>query len=244
LVLQKISEIYFIKFAAFCAFTAVLTTLIIHSGYFDFGGLTMEENVALFKNSKYHLGRWIIIIHCLLVLVSVWAIFLVQYKKSLGLVGLGFVFYLLFSFTEIFRQFMELFYLNGLRERYFMSDNFEVQGHLMADIQNFGLFAYSFYGLFILMFALGNVCYGLSFLKGFKWEKALGISLVLWGVLGLISLGNEFWTIKSIEKGSGIILIAIQPIIRFGIGYWLLMAVISNNFSENKKALEEINSAS
>jgi len=55
--------------------------LIIHSGYFDFGGLTFEDNIELFRNGKYHWGRWVIIVHCILVLVSVWAIFLVQYKN-------------------------------------------------------------------------------------------------------------------------------------------------------------------
>jgi len=151
--------------------------------------------------------------------------------------GLGLIFYILFSFTEIFRQFLELFYLNGLRERYFLSDNFEVQGHLMADIKNFGLLAHSFYGLFILMFALGNLCYGLSLVRGSKLDKVLGISLLLWGFLGLASLGNEFWAIKSLENVVGTILMAIQPVIRFVIGYWLLILVISQNTNHNRKKL-------
>ena len=234
------NERLFIKIAAVCTFITVLTTLLIHSGYFDFGGLTLEDNVALYKNSTYLLGRWVIIVHCILVLVSVWAIFLVQRKKSLGLVGLGLVFYALFSFTEIFRQFLELFYLNGLRERYFLSDNFEVQGHLMADIKNFGLLAYSFYGLFILMFALGNLSYGLSMVRGSKSDKILGIALLIWGILGLISLGNEFWAIESLEKAVGTILMTIQPIIRFGIGYWLLKQVISHTSNIDEKKINPL----
>lgn len=238
--LQRNNEKQFIKIAAVCAFATVLTTVIIHSGYFDFSGLTLDENVSLFRNFKYHAGRWIIIIHCILVLISVWAIFLVKRKRYLELTGLGFVFYVLFAFTEIFRQFMELFYLNGLRERYFLSENFEVQGYLMADIKNFGLLAYSFYGLFILMFALGNLCYGLSLVRGPKWDRILGISLLMWGFLGLVSLGNEFWAIDYLEKGIGVVLNVIQPIIRFGIGYWLLMLVISQNSVHEETKLNSL----
>ena len=103
----------FTLFAAICGLLTVITTIGIHSSLFDLGTLNAAQRIRLFQHPTYLLNRAWVILHCLLVLVAMWGFFLIQFKKSPGFVGLGFIFFAVFSFTEIFRQLYVLFYING-----------------------------------------------------------------------------------------------------------------------------------
>tara|TARA_R110002051_G_scaffold181774_1_gene251267 strand:+ start:38248 stop:38949 length:702 start_codon:yes stop_codon:yes gene_type:complete len=212
-------------FFAICSFLTVITTLGIHSGIFDFETTNIIEQVGLYKNSIYNLGFWWIIAHCLLVLCSMWGVFLIQYKKTLTLIGLGFLSYAVFCFTEIFRQLLYLFYLNGQFKRYAFADNDELRDSIFQEIQSFSLISYSLFGLFIFAFALGNLCYGLSLVRGSKWDKLLGYILLIWGIQGLLTLGNEFWEINWMGILIGKFSLVCQPFARLLIGLWFLNLV-------------------
>ena len=74
--------------------------------------------MTLFQNSRYLVRRWWVIAYCLLVLVAMWGFFVAQAARAQGWAGLGLTFFAVFAFTEIFRQILVLFYLNGLRAGY------------------------------------------------------------------------------------------------------------------------------
>ena len=73
----------FIRFAAICCFASVITTLGIHL-FFPDPPESFEERVLLFQNTTYLINRWWVIIHCLLVIISMWGFGMLQIKTSMG----------------------------------------------------------------------------------------------------------------------------------------------------------------
>jgi hypothetical protein len=69
----------FIRFAAVCCFLSVITTLGIHL-YFPDPPADFEQRVKLYRDTTYMINRWWVIIHCLLVIVSMWGFSLLQMK--------------------------------------------------------------------------------------------------------------------------------------------------------------------
>lgn len=221
---MDINQKNFIRFAAICCFLSVITTLGIHL-FFPDAPTGFEERARLHNNTMYLLNRWWIIIHCLLALIAMWGVFLVQYKKSPGFSGLGFLFFGVFAITEIARQLLVLFYLNPLRVKYLAETNEAVKTILKLEIENFSLLGTSMFGLFVLAFGLGNLCYGLSLFKEKGFSKVLSWLLILWSFGSFTALGNEFWNSNGINIFIGHYNAFYQPIMRGLLAWWLLKSI-------------------
>ncbi|MFD0861819.1 hypothetical protein ACFQ1M_06340 [Sungkyunkwania multivorans] len=212
----------FLWLAIICCLLSVITTVGIHSSLFDLGDLSAEERIRLFENSTYMMTRFWIIAHCLFVLISMLGFLFIQYKKSPGFTVLGFVFFAVFSFTEIFRQMFVLFYMNNLRRSYLETDDIAVQQMIQINIDHAGLIGYALFGLFIVAFALGNIFYGISLLNNSRLDRILAYLLLVWGVGNLIAFGNEFWMSETVGQSIELFSIIYQPIMRLLIGLWML----------------------
>lgn len=215
----------FLRFASVCCFLTVITTLGIHL-FFPEPPAAFEQRVLLYKNFTYLFQRWWVIVHCLLVMIAMWGFVLERRQKAAGFAGLGFVFFVVFAVTEIARQMMVLFYLNGLRVRYLAAENPAVKEILRVNLDNIGLISVTFFGLFVLAFALGNLCYGLSLLKEKGFGKVLSWLLILWALGGLTALGNEFWQIPALETGISYYNFSYQPLMRALLGGWLWLQAV------------------
>lgn len=224
----------FILFAAIACLITVITTIGIH-GLFSYGPLSFEERLLLFKNPIYQLNRWWVIFHCLMVLTAMWGFFLLQFKKSPGFAGLGMMFFAVFSFTEIFRQIAVFFYLNQLRQKYLEATEPGVQEMIVNSMEDFGLIGFSLFGLFILSFALGNLCYGITLINQGKWDSILGWLLLIWGMVTLAIFANEFFNIPVLWDIAEWFSLIFQPLIRLLFGLWLLM-----NFRQLARAIKGI----
>jgi hypothetical protein len=218
----------FIRFTAIACLASVITTIGIHA-FFNFDAPTLEERIQLFHNPWYILNRWWVIVHCLLVVVSMWGFYLVQQKKSKEFVGLGFIFFVVFAITEIFRQLLVLFYLNGMREKYLATDNEATKIFLANSMDNFGLFSYALFGLFILAFAIGNLCYGLSLIRETGLSKVVSVLLLIWSAGVFLALGNEFWEATWLSTFLAQFNLYYQPMIRALMAFWLWKAAQSIN---------------
>jgi hypothetical protein len=218
----------FIRFTAIACMASVITTMGIHA-FFNFDAPTLEERVLLFQNPWYIGSHWWVIVHCLLVIVSMWGFYLVQHKKSKEFVGLGFIFFVVFAITEIFRQLLVLFYLNGMRETYMATNSESIKDFLANSMNNFGLFSYALFGLFILAFAIGNLCYGLSLIGETGLSKMVGVLLLIWSAGVFVALGNEFWEATWLSAFLAPFNLYYQPMIRALIGIWLWKAAQSIN---------------
>lgn len=210
----------FLKITAACGFLSIITTLGIHL-FFPPVPADFESRALLFQSSMYLFNRWWIIIHCLLVLVAMWGFYLIQRDKKQEWAGLGFLFFGVFAVVEIFRQFLVLFYLNGLRANYVAETDMTIKGLLKNDINNFALFSVSFFGLFVFAFGLGNLCYGLSLWGEKRFGKILSWLLILWSLGSMLALSNEFLKSELLAKGIETYNYVYQPVMRGLLAWWV-----------------------
>lgn len=210
----------FIRFTAICGFLTVFTTLGVHLGFPD-PPPDFEVRVQLFQNSTYLFQRWFIIGHCLLALIAAWGFFLVQYRKALGWAGLGFLFLTVFAVVEIARQLFVLFYLNGLRASYVAEMDVSTKALFKHDLIAYSLFSGSFFGLFILAFGVGNLCYGLSLWKQRGLGKILSVLFIAWSLGSFMALGNEFWRNTQIGVFIHNYNFVFQPLMRGLLAWWV-----------------------
>lgn len=210
----------FLKFTAACGFLSIITTLGIHL-FFPPVPADFEARAMLFRNSLYLFNRWWVIFHCLLVLVAMWGFYLVQRDKKQEWAGLGFLFFTVFAIVEIFRQLMVLFYLNGLRANYLAEEEMTLKALLKNDINHFSLLSNSFFGLFILAFGLGNLCYGLSLWSEKRFGKILSWLLILWSMGSMLALSNEFLKSELLAKGIEAYNYIYQPVMRALLAWWV-----------------------
>ena len=212
----------FIRVAIVCGFLSVLTTLGIHSSLFDLGELTDGERMRLFENHTYIMNRFWVLAHCLFVFIAMLGFFVLQFRKSPGFTILGLVFFGVFSFTEILRQMFALFYLNNLRRVYLITEDIQLQALIQMNIDHAGFVGLALFGLFILSFALGNICYGISLFGSSKSESFLAYMLILWGAGNLMALGNVFWQLPLLTDFIEYFNILYQPLMRLLITIWMI----------------------
>jgi hypothetical protein len=210
----------FLKFAALCCGLSVLTTLGIHA-FFSDPPSDFEARLHLHRDANYLFQRWWIIGHCMLVIVAMWGFALTQFRKAPGFTGLGVFWFSVFGVTEIARQMLVLFYLNGLRAAYLASEDAQTQTLLRHNLDHFGLLGNVFFGLFILAFGLGNLCYGLSLWQEKGFGKILAGLLVLWSCGSFLALGNEFWESAGLTSFLGWYNMLYQPLMRALLAWWL-----------------------
>jgi hypothetical protein len=210
----------FLRFAALCSFATVITTLGIHL-VFNFDTTSFDERAMLYQNPLYLFNRWWVIAHCILALVAMWGVYTVQRQYSPAWSGLGLVFFIGFAFTEIVRQILVLFYLNGLRKQYLSATETLAKELLKSNIEAFALFSAALFGVFILAFAMSNLLFGLSLVGGDKFDSILSGLLMLWAFGSIVAFGNYFWKIPQINSGLEIWNPVFQSAMRLVLGVWL-----------------------
>jgi len=210
----------FIRFAPVCCLVTVITTLGIHA-YFPDPPASFEERILLFRSEIYLINRWWVIAHCLLVISAMWGFALLQFKAKPGLTGLGFLFFCVFGIAEITRQMMVLLYINPLREQYFMATDEVTRNGLKIVLSTAGQLTAPLFGVFILMFGLGNLCYGFSLINTKGFSKLLSILLIISAIANIIMLGNSFWKIPAIDGVLEKYSFTFTPLLRMITAIWL-----------------------
>lgn len=210
----------FTRATALCCLLTVITTLAIHLGFPE-PPRDFEKRVLLFQDSQYLLNRWVIIAHCLLVIISMWGFTLIQLEKNPGSSGLGFLFIVIFGVAEIARQFFVFYYLNDLREQYVQATDPAIKALLKEELTYSGLLTAPLFGLFIFCFGLGNFFLGLSLRHETGFGKILCLLLILWSFLSFATLGNHFWKSSFIDRIINLLHFTYQPFVRLLLGLWL-----------------------
>ncbi|MGB3464696.1 MAG: hypothetical protein WBA74_05490, partial [Cyclobacteriaceae bacterium] len=149
---------HFLSFASICCLITVFTTIFIH--LIPYQELSFDERAFLYKDATYNNQKLIIVAHCFFFLMAMWGMFLVLRKKSFAYGGLGMIFFGIFSLTEIIRQLLILFYLNGLREKYLEATNETSKEIIKIMIENFGFINFMLFTIFIIACGLGAIFYG------------------------------------------------------------------------------------
>jgi hypothetical protein len=222
----------FLKFAAACAVLSALTTLAVHvlpELWADVN--TFEKQLQLRNNSYYFARLWVVILHCILVVVSMYAIALLRFRATPALAGLGFLSFIVFGFTEMLRTSLGIFVLNRTwRAGYVAATDDGARSWLRAAIETYSGVNDSLFFLFYLAFLLGIFCYGLSLATAKGLDRQVGWLFLLWTALNVPALIDNVAGIESMSRWFNWVGPYFQPFARIAIGFWLWKK--SNAFSK------------
>lgn len=213
----------FTKFAAVCALLTAITTICIHwlpGAWSDV--TTFEQRIELRNNGTYLAYLWIVIVHCFLVVISMYAIKLYRERATPGLASLGFLAFVGFAFTELLRTSISIFAVNrAWRAGYATAADDTARETFREVITVFGGINDALFFIFFTCFTVGTLCYGLSLIKSTGWTQKIGWMMVLWAGLNLpgwidtVSGGDHFGSLFSWVGPY------FQPIARAAIGIWM-----------------------
>ena len=213
------NETPFLRFAAIAAFITALTTIGVH--YVEFPIATLEDRLQLTHNTGYYLHRWMIILHCFCVIVSMLGIAVLKFKERKGFITLGFLFYTVFGVVEMARMMLVLFYLNGLRLQYLDTTDEMLRAALVHSMDQFSLVGNALFSLFALAFGIGNLCYGIVLSADRGITRWLGYGFLYWATTSFLGLANQYmetaWIGTWMEYNGKVF----QPVFRLLIGIWL-----------------------
>lgn len=210
----------FLYAAGIAAIFTALTTVGIH--YIDFPGSTIDQRASLAHHTGYILHRWMIIFHCVGVMVSMTGIFLWRTARHPMLMLTGLVFYIVFGIMEISRMMAVLHFLNPLRESYLHTNDPAEKLMIIQSISQFQLLANTLFAVVIFAFVVGNFCYGLSLIKTTHLSRWIGIGFLFWAFVGAVGILNGYMHIDSIDYCIEIHAKIFQPLFRLCIGIWLI----------------------
>ncbi|MGH9754921.1 MAG: hypothetical protein ACREA2_19255 [Blastocatellia bacterium] len=218
----------FLKVAAVCAFLTAITTLAIHllpnlwSDYRSF-----EAQIELRRHSIYLTRLWIVIVHCLLVIISMYAVRTLAPIASSALPNLGFLAFVVFAYTELLRTSLVIFAVNRTwRASYASASDPATLDRDRAFIEGFvGINAALFF-LFFTAFLLGTICYGLSFYRATGLDKRIGLLFLLWAALSIPTLIDTLAGATFVSTYFEWVGPYFQPLARVLIGIWLWRSTV------------------
>jgi hypothetical protein len=214
------SDTSFIRLAGLAAILTALTTIGVH--YVSFPAETFEQRLALAHHTGYIAHRWMIILHCFCVILSMLGIALLFFKNNRGLFSLGFLFYTVFGIAEMTRMFSVLEYLNPLRIQYGTATDETMRILLRQSIDHFSLAGNTLFAVFAFAFMIGNLCYGLALSRSTGSTRWIGYGFLFWACMGLAGLTNDYFQLALIEKATELNAKIFQPLFRFVVGIWIL----------------------
>jgi hypothetical protein len=213
----------FIKVAGVCAILTALTTIAVHwLPDLWSNALTFESRVQLRHNAIYMSRFWIVLIHCVLVVISMAAIPCLLNGVARLVAMFGLASYVMFAFIEILRTSLSIFAVNrAWRGGYETSGDDTQRQAFRAALDTFGGVNDALFFLFFTAFTVGLFCYGFALLSKSGIDQRVGFLFVLWGVLNLPGLigaivGNEALGAPFDWVGR-----YFQPAARFLISLWL-----------------------
>lgn len=175
----------FFRFGAACAVLTALSTLVVHivpNLWAD--ATTFEQQVALRLNPIYMAQRWTILVHCALVIISMFILGAAKWRNAPALVSFGFLGYLFFSFTELLRTSISIFAVNRTwRAGYAAATDDAMRERFQALLAAYGGINQAFFFIFYTGFFIGLICYGLAFLRTEGRKSQLGILFLVWALL-------------------------------------------------------------
>lgn len=217
----------FLNLAGIAAFLTALTTLGVH--FIEFQAETFEARLLLARDPMYLFQKWLIVFHCLMVIVSMFGVATIARIANPGLAALGALFFAVFGVAEITRMFGVLAYLNPLREKYLATADTAIRQVIQLQIDAFVLAGTVLFLVFILAFALGNLCFGLAITRNKAEDRWVARGFLFWATLTLLAFGNSFWENSTLEPVIEANNKFYQPAFRAVVGWWLLRKSFSWN---------------
>jgi len=213
----------FMKVASICAILTAVTTVAVHWLPDLWNNATTFDSQVQLRHNTIYMGRlWIVLIHCVLVVISMAAIPLLLSGSSRLIAMFGFGSYVLFDFVEILRTSLSIFAANrAWRAGYETSDDEIQRRAFRSALDTFGGINDALFFLFFTAFTVGLFCYGFALLSKSGLDQRVGFLFLFWGLLNLpgligVIVGNEALGAPFDWVGR-----YFQPAARFLIGAWL-----------------------
>jgi hypothetical protein len=213
----------FFRFAAVCALLTALTTLVVHVMPNLWSNATsFEQQVDLRLNSLYLTNRWVVLLHCVLVVVSMFALGLPAMRRAPVAVIFGFLAFGCFAFTEILRTAISIFAVNrNWRAAYASAIEPATRERFRAFIESYSGINDALFFIFYTAFIVGLVCYGIAFLHTNGSMSQLGILFTAWALFNLPGWIDAVMGADLLSRYFQWVGPAFQPVARAWIGIWL-----------------------
>ena len=146
--------------ASICAFLTVLTTIGVHwlpTLWED--ATTFDAQVQLRHNAFYLGQRWMILAHCVLVVISMAPVALRLSGTARLIAMFGFGSYIMFGFVEILRTSLSIFAVNrAWRAGYEQASTDAMRATFRGAIESFAGINEALFFLFYAAFTIGLLC--------------------------------------------------------------------------------------
>jgi hypothetical protein len=213
----------FIKVASICALLTALTTLAVHwlpELWKD--AATFEAQLQLRHNAIYMGRSWVVLVHCLLVVVSMAAIPLLLTGTARLVAMFGFGSYVMFAFVEMLRTSISIFAINRTWRSGYETTSDELRRVAFRNaIDLFSGVNNALFFLFIIGFTIGLFCYGFALLPSDGMDQRIGLLFLLWGLLSLPPLIGTIVGNEALAAPFSWVGLYFLPLARLLIGIWL-----------------------
>lgn len=212
-----------LKFAAVCALATVITTLAVHVLPWLWADIdTFDDRLTLPHNALYMGRLWVVLLHCVLVVVSMFGVAALKFRDSPALIGLGFLSFVIFAFSEMLRTSLVLFALNRKwRVGYSEAQDETTRASFRATIEAFSGIGDALFFIFYVAFLLGILCYGCALMRDRGFDGKIGWLFLLWAALNVPALIDTFIGRESFAPYFEWVGPFFQPIARALVGIWL-----------------------
>jgi len=213
----------FIKVASICAILTAVTTVAVHWLPDLWSSATTFESRVQLRHNPIYMGRlWIVLIHCVLVVISMAAIPCLLNGVARMIAIFGFGCYVVFAFVESLRTSLSIFAVNRSWRAGYETSNDDVRRQTFRDaLDTFGGVNDTLFFLFFAAFTVGLFCYGFALFLRSGIDQGVGLLFLLWGVLNLPDLVGAIAGNEALGKGFDWVGRYFQPAARFLIGAWL-----------------------
>jgi hypothetical protein len=213
----------FFRFGAVCALLTALTTLVVHVMPSLWSNTTsFEQQVDLRLNSLYLTNRWVVLSHCALVVVSMFALGLPALRRAPVAVFFGFLAFVCFAFTEILRTATSIFVINrNWRAVYASAVDPATRERVRAFIESYSGINDALFFIFYTAFSVGLICYGIAFLRTNGRMSQLGMLFIVWALLSLPGWMDAVIGTELLGRYFEWVGPAFLPVARAWIGIWL-----------------------
>ena len=213
----------FIKVASICAMATALTTIAVHwLPDLWSTSTTFESRVQLRHNAIYTGRLWIVLIHCVLVVISMAAIPCLLNGVARLIAIFGFGCYVVFAFVESLRTSLSIFAVNRAWRAGYETSNDDMRRQAFRDaLDTFIGVNEALFFLFFAAFTVGLFCYGFALVLKSGIDQGVGLLFLLWGVLNLPGLVAAIAGNEALSAGFDWVGRYFQPAARFSLGVWL-----------------------
>ena len=212
----------FLRFTAVCAILTAMTTFLLWLLPKYYPVVNSELDKAMLYQDPFYMGRlWVNFVHILLAFMAYLGTAFIIWQRSRGLALAGFLWFVLWGFTELLGISVLIFAVNYTWRKAYPNADEAVQALLQQNIDLFMQWWDALFFVLLVFFFLGTLFYGLGTWQGKGLEKVISV-LFLFGVpLTIFITISGYTSIAWPGIVAGVVYPVLQPVSRALLGVWL-----------------------